>query len=182
MDIWPTRYALYVIDQTVTDSGAAQVVLMEPTGAAVVTMTQLSERLQQQYDIYGMLSLLCEYRVRGLIISYYIHHRAISVLRRGNWTPNWPTASTTRREGRRRVAWLQFQRTGVRRRLHRTTPHCRIIVRTRHNHNYRLPKQQESRIESRSEVHGSASPFPSPSQLNFNISATVWPIVSRLHS
>jgi len=50
---------------------------MEPTGAAVVTMTQLSERLQQQYDIYGMLSLLCEYRVRGLIVSYYIHHRAI---------------------------------------------------------------------------------------------------------
>ena len=148
---------------------------MEPTGAAVVTMTQLSERLQQQYDIYGMLSLLCEYRVRGLIVSYYIHHRAI-----------YPSSDA---EIGLQIGRLQVQRDATdvdaspdcnssepvhaRRRLHRTTPHCRIIVRTRHNHNYRLPKQQESRIESRSEVHGSASPFPSPSQLNFNISATV---------
>jgi len=131
-------------------SGAAQVALMEPAGlGAVVTMAQLSDHLHQQYDIDAVL-LLREYRVRGLIISYYIHHRAI-----------YPSSDATIRPLKldSKLADRKYNaapRTSTRRLIAipanrcaaSTAPHCRIIVRTRHNHNYRHPKQWNRAVNS----------------------------------
>jgi len=81
---------------------------MEPTCAAVVTTadngtTQLGTPQRSFTTTIRHLCRVVAIRVprAGLIISYYTSPGNLSARRRynsaGNWTPNWPTASTTQR-------------------------------------------------------------------------------------